>query len=43
MPEYTLKIRRYDPTSGEPPYWDTHTVDLSPRPVGARRDPQDQG
>ncbi len=30
MPEYTLKIRRYDRTSGEPPHWDTHTVDLSP-------------
>jgi succinate dehydrogenase / fumarate reductase iron-sulfur subunit len=30
MPEFTLKIRRYDPQSGEPPYWDTHTVDLSP-------------
>src|SRR5438105_70174 len=28
MPEYTLRIRRYDPQSGEAPHWDTHTVDL---------------
>jgi succinate dehydrogenase / fumarate reductase, iron-sulfur subunit len=30
MPEYTLRIRRYDPQSGEAPRWDTHTVELSP-------------
>ena len=30
MPEYTLRIRRYDPQSGDAPRWDTHTVDLSP-------------
>jgi succinate dehydrogenase / fumarate reductase, iron-sulfur subunit len=30
MPEYTLRIRRYDPLSGDAPRWDTHTVDLSP-------------
>ncbi len=30
MAEYTLRIRRYDPQSGEAPRWDTHTVDLSP-------------
>jgi succinate dehydrogenase / fumarate reductase, iron-sulfur subunit len=30
MPEYTLRIRRYDPQSGEAPRWDSHTVDLSP-------------
>ncbi|MBV9365923.1 MAG: succinate dehydrogenase/fumarate reductase iron-sulfur subunit [Solirubrobacterales bacterium] len=28
MPEYTLRIRRYDPQSGEAPHWDTHTIDL---------------
>jgi succinate dehydrogenase / fumarate reductase, iron-sulfur subunit len=28
MPEYTLRIRRYDPQSGEPPHWDEHNVDL---------------
>src|SRR5947209_4900059 len=28
MPEYTLRIRRYDPQSGDAPHWDTHTVDL---------------
>ena len=28
MPEYTLRIRRYDPESGQPPYWDEHTVNL---------------
>jgi succinate dehydrogenase / fumarate reductase iron-sulfur subunit len=30
MPEYTLKIRRFDPQSGEAPYWDEHQVDLEP-------------
>jgi len=28
MPEYTLRIRRFDPQSGEAAYWDEHTVDL---------------
>jgi succinate dehydrogenase / fumarate reductase, iron-sulfur subunit len=28
MPEFTLRLRRYDPESGQPPYWDEHTVDL---------------
>ena len=28
MPDYTLKIRRFDPQSGEAPYWDEHTVDM---------------
>ena len=28
MPEYTLRIRRYDPQAGEAPHWDSHTVDL---------------
>jgi succinate dehydrogenase / fumarate reductase iron-sulfur subunit len=27
---WTLRIRRYDPDSGEPPYWVEHTVDLEP-------------
>jgi succinate dehydrogenase / fumarate reductase iron-sulfur subunit len=31
MPEYTLRIRRYDPASGEAAYWDEHTVDLGGR------------
>ena len=30
MAEFTMRIRRYDPQSGEAPRWDTHTVDLSP-------------
>ena len=30
MAEFTLKIRRYDPESGEAPYWDEHTVELEP-------------
>ena len=30
MAEFTLKIRRYNPESGEAPYWDEHTVDLAP-------------
>jgi succinate dehydrogenase / fumarate reductase, iron-sulfur subunit len=28
MPEYTLKIRRYDPDSGEAAYWDEHKVKM---------------
>ncbi len=28
MPEYTLKIRRYDPQNGQAAYWDEHTVDM---------------
>jgi succinate dehydrogenase iron-sulfur subunit len=26
--EFTLKLRRYDPESGDAPYWDEHTIDL---------------
>jgi succinate dehydrogenase / fumarate reductase iron-sulfur subunit len=28
MPDYTLKLYRYDPDSGEPPYWENYEVDL---------------
>ncbi len=28
MPEYTLKIRRFDPQSGEAAHWDEHTVEM---------------
>ena len=31
MPEYLLKIRRFDPTSGEAAYWDEHSVELGER------------
>jgi succinate dehydrogenase / fumarate reductase iron-sulfur subunit len=27
---FTLRLRRYDPESGEAPYWDEHTVELEP-------------
>ena len=27
---FTLRLRRYDPDSGEAPYWDEHTVELEP-------------
>jgi succinate dehydrogenase / fumarate reductase iron-sulfur subunit len=30
MSEFTLRLRRYDPSSGEPPYWESHTIDLEP-------------
>src|SRR3569623_251594 len=30
MADFTLRLRRYDPQSGEAPYWDQHTVDLEP-------------
>jgi succinate dehydrogenase / fumarate reductase iron-sulfur subunit len=29
MPEYTLKLRRYAPESGEPAYWEHFTIDLA--------------
>src|SRR5919201_3433814 len=28
MPSYTLRIRRYDPEAGAPPYWEDHDVEL---------------
>jgi len=28
MPDYTLRLRRYDPQSGQAPYWEDFTVDL---------------
>jgi succinate dehydrogenase / fumarate reductase iron-sulfur subunit len=31
MPEYTLKIRRYDPHSGQAAYWEEHTVEMEPK------------
>jgi succinate dehydrogenase iron-sulfur subunit len=30
MPEYTIKVRRYQPESGEGAYWQEFTVDLDP-------------
>jgi succinate dehydrogenase / fumarate reductase iron-sulfur subunit len=30
MPEYTLRIRRYNPETGEAPYWDQFVIDLEP-------------
>jgi succinate dehydrogenase / fumarate reductase, iron-sulfur subunit len=29
MPEYTLRIRRFDPQSGDAAYWDEHTVEMA--------------
>jgi succinate dehydrogenase / fumarate reductase iron-sulfur subunit len=28
--QFTLRVRRFDPESGEAPYWDEHTVELEP-------------
>ncbi len=28
--QFTLRLRRYDPDSGNAPYWDEHTVELEP-------------
>jgi succinate dehydrogenase / fumarate reductase iron-sulfur subunit len=28
--QFTLRVRRYDPESGQAPYWDEHTVELEP-------------
>ena len=43
MPEYTLRIRRYTPESGEAAHWED--FDHRPRraPLGARRHPAGQG
>ena len=30
MPEYTLKVRRYQPETAEAPYWEEFTVELDP-------------
>ncbi len=30
LQEFTLRIRRYDPESGEAPYWVEHTIELEP-------------
>ena len=30
MPDYTLRIRRYSPESGEAAYWEEHTVEMKP-------------
>ena len=30
MSEYTFRIRRYNPETGEAPYWDQYTVELEP-------------
>jgi succinate dehydrogenase / fumarate reductase iron-sulfur subunit len=30
MTEFALKVRRYDPEAGQPPYWADYTVDLPP-------------
>ncbi len=30
MADFTLRLRRYDPESGDAPYWDEHTIDLGP-------------
>jgi succinate dehydrogenase / fumarate reductase iron-sulfur subunit len=31
MSEYTLRIRRYDPQSGDAAYWEEHTVEMGPK------------
>ena len=28
--QFTLRMRRFDPESGEAPYWDEHTIELEP-------------
>jgi succinate dehydrogenase / fumarate reductase iron-sulfur subunit len=28
VPEYTLRIRRFDPQTGDAPHWDEHTVEM---------------
>ena len=43
MADYTLKIRRFDPESGEAAYWDEFDVDVDARALGARRHPPGEG
>jgi succinate dehydrogenase / fumarate reductase iron-sulfur subunit len=31
MPEYTLRIRRFNPQSGDAAYWEDHTVEMGPK------------
>jgi succinate dehydrogenase / fumarate reductase iron-sulfur subunit len=31
MAEYTLRIRRFDPTSGQAAFWEEHTVEMEPK------------
>src|SRR5579859_6124913 len=31
MAEYTLRIRRYDPQSGQAAFWEEHTVEMEPK------------
>jgi succinate dehydrogenase / fumarate reductase iron-sulfur subunit len=31
MADFTLRLRRYDPESGDAPYWEEHTIELDPQ------------
>ena len=37
--QFTLRLRRYDPESGEAPYWDEHTIELEPHRSVLEGDP----
>ena len=28
--QFTLRLRRYDPESGQAPYWEDHAIELKP-------------
>ena len=43
MAEFTLRLRRYDPESGDAPYWEEHTVELEPHRSVLEGDPPGQG
>ena len=43
MPEYTLRIRRYSPETGEAAYWEEFGDRARRAPLGARRHPAGQG
>jgi succinate dehydrogenase / fumarate reductase iron-sulfur subunit len=30
LEQFSIRVRRYDPESGEAPYWDEHTIELAP-------------
>ena len=43
MAEYTLKVRRFQPESGEGPYWEEFDVELDPDALRPRRPAAGQG
>ena len=43
MPDYTLRIRRYNPESGDAAYWEDHAVEMKSHSSVLDGDPQGEG